>query len=193
MTQELLRVPLPQRLRTPSGTNRLSTYTRFCQLTLAVQAGPRAGCRAQGGGRGARGPPGYTGLDRAGRSARLTSVSVRSCCLSTSRVSPDTESQERIYGNRNREVVQRRQGLRVHHARRRGQGPVRAPQRNRRQRLQVAPRGREGQLRRRNRAEGPQRGERTSALGDRSSSSSRRPASYGADRRVSLARAAAAS
>src|SRR5439155_10562442 len=55
-----------------------------------------------------------------------------------------------------------------HHTRRSGQGRVRASQWHRRQRLQVANRGREGQLRRRNRPQGPQRGERTDALARRS-------------------------
>src|SRR5207248_4564348 len=48
-----------------------------------------------------------------------------------------------IYGNRNREVVQRRQGVWVHHPRRRRQGLVRPPHRDRRRWLQVARRERE--------------------------------------------------
>src|SRR5450755_2626399 len=51
-------------------------------------------------------------------------------------------------GKRNREVVQRRQGLWLHRARRRRQGPLRASQRDPGQRIQVADRGREGELRR---------------------------------------------
>src|SRR5437588_5336357 len=66
------------------------------------------------------GPPTTLVFIVPGHSARLTSASVRSCCLSTSRVSQHTTSREETDGNRNREVVQRRQGLRVHHARRSG-------------------------------------------------------------------------
>src|SRR5829696_6136718 len=41
----------------------------------------------------------------------------RSCCHRTSRVSPHISPGRERNGNRNREVVQRRQGLRVHLAR----------------------------------------------------------------------------
>jgi Nitrile hydratase beta subunit, N-terminal/Nitrile hydratase beta subunit, C-terminal len=40
----------------------------------------------------------------------------RSCCFCTSRVSQHTISREGTHGNRNRQMVQRRQGLRLHHA-----------------------------------------------------------------------------
>src|SRR6202042_16337 len=64
-----------------------------------------------------------------------SSASVRSCCSCTSRVSQHTISREGIDGYRNRQVVQRRQGLRLHHARRLEQGPVRSPQRDSGERL----------------------------------------------------------
>jgi hypothetical protein len=51
-----------------------------------------------------------------GRIARPISVRVRSCCSRTSRASQHTISREGTHGNWNREVVQRRQGLRLHHA-----------------------------------------------------------------------------
>src|SRR5207302_2549609 len=63
-------------------------------------------------------------------------------------------------GNRNRQVVQRCEGLRVHHAGRRRQGPVRPSFADRRQRLQVADRGRQGGVRSPRGREGPRGDER---------------------------------
>ncbi|CAA9476402.1 MAG: Cold shock protein of CSP family, partial [uncultured Solirubrobacteraceae bacterium] len=67
-------------------------------------------------------------------------------------------------GYRNRQVVQRRQGLRLRHARRGRQGPLRPSHRHQRQRLQVARRGCPGVVRRRGRRQGPQGRQRHAAL-----------------------------
>src|SRR5206468_6316388 len=64
-------------------------------------------------------------------------------------------------GNRNREVVQRCEGVRLHRARRRRQGRLRPLQRDLRRWAQVARRGREGRVRHgrgRKRPRGAERG-----------------------------------
>src|SRR5918999_3011877 len=62
-------------------------------------------------------------------------------------VGPENTKGAPVYGPRNGEVVQRREGLRLYLPGRRGRGPLRAPHGYSRQRLQV-PRGRpEGHLR----------------------------------------------
>src|SRR5207253_10429283 len=60
-----------------------------------------------------------------------------------------------FHGNRNRQVVQRCEGLWLHLARRRWRGSLRPLQRHRRQRLQVAEGGRQGGVRGDAGAQGP--------------------------------------
>src|SRR3954451_19899844 len=69
-----------------------------------------------------------------------------------------------LYGNRNRQVVQRREGVWVHHPCGRWQGRVRPPFVDRRGRLQVARRGRAGAVRRGRGREGPRGEERRRRL-----------------------------
>src|SRR4051794_39215849 len=66
-------------------------------------------------------------------------------------------------------MVQRRQGLRVHRARRRRQGPVRASQLHPGRRIQVSGGGREGELRRGGGPQGPGGRKCPAALGMASS------------------------
>src|SRR5207248_5393226 len=65
-----------------------------------------------------------------------------------------------FYGKRNRQVVQRRQGLRFHHARGRLKGRVRPPLEHRRRRLQEPRRRNEGRVRDARRRQGPRGRER---------------------------------
>src|SRR6266568_8320676 len=64
------------------------------------------------------------------------------------------------YGNWNRQVVQQREGIRVHHAVRGREGSVRPLQRDSGRRLQVAARGRAGRVRGPGGREGPPGSER---------------------------------
>src|SRR5918997_801096 len=67
--------------------------------------------------------------------------------------------------DRDRQVVQRRKGLRLHHAGRGRSRPLRPLHRDRRRRLQVAGRELEGGVRGGDRRQGPQGGERSPDLG----------------------------
>ena len=74
------------------------------------------------------------------RSPQSSSASARSGCLDAPSEFAAHE-RGRTHGNWNREVVQRRQGLRLRHSGRARQGPVRAPHRHRRRGLPLARRG----------------------------------------------------
>src|SRR5262249_49503058 len=71
---------------------------------------------------------------------------------------------EAMHANRNSEVVQRRQGLRVIHTGGRLKGRLRPPQRHSRRGFKAPARGRKGELRARGGPEGPRRGERPADL-----------------------------
>ena len=79
----------------------LRTSDRRIALQLAVQAGRDLG--------------------------KAVPVCPQSLPRSILRVAPEHQAVEDQHGYRNREVVQRREGLRLHHPRRRRQGPLRAP------------------------------------------------------------------
>src|SRR4051812_47321521 len=81
------------------------------------------------------------------------------------------------HGNWYREVVQRLQRLRIHHAGRRRQGSVLPSQRDSRLRLQIAQGWPEGLVRRDARPEGPRRDERQAPLSN--PAQERKPASAG--------------
>src|ERR1017187_536664 len=84
------------------------------------------------------------------------------CFLSFAR--PRYKIKEHRNGDRYREVVQRREGLRVHYARSAREGSLRPPHGDSRRRLSLARGGREGLIRHRGRAEGAQGCQRPTAL-----------------------------
>src|SRR5215217_3304559 len=137
---DLLKASAPSRIVNVSSAEQRNGTIDFDDLCPS--------CRLRAGAFGLRPRSWYSkdALDRCGFCGeRSAALNKRSGFLL--RWSPQGRKAGSRHGSRNGQVVQRREGLRVHHPRRGRRAPLRAPQRHRRRGLQEPRGGRQGHLR----------------------------------------------